>query len=80
MHTRERDNLVQTLQFPDNQYPMCPWTSIADVEMISVFLGREFGAFVSRYEVSELGLATLEFTGFVVRVDPVGDVVLGLCI
>lgn len=39
-----------------------PWTSIADIKMISILLGRELGAGLPGDEVAELRVLPFEFT------------------
>lgn len=57
---------------------MRPWTSIADIEMVAVLIGRELRAFLLGDEIPKLGLLALEFTSLVIGIYPVGNIVFGL--
>lgn len=48
-----------------------PWTGIADIEMISVFLGRELRVRFSGDVISELGLLAFELAGLITWFDPI---------
>lgn len=52
---------------------LTPRTGIRDIEMVTVFLRGKVRARLSGDPVPEDGLLTLEFTGLVVGIDPVGD-------
>ena len=73
MHTRERNDIFQPLQIPDNQRPMRPRTRIRDIEMVSIFLRWELRAGLILNPVPEDRGLTFEFAALVVGRDPVED-------
>jgi hypothetical protein len=76
MHTCERDDLFEALEFAHDECTMCPWTRVRDVEVVSTRLRGKFAAFLD--EVAKLRLPALELAAFVVGRYPVGDFVFGL--
>lgn len=50
-----------------------PWTSIRDVEMISVFLRRELSSGLAGDPIPKRRLSALEFSGLVIWIHPGSD-------
>jgi hypothetical protein len=76
MHARIRNDILQTLEFSNDQRAMCPRTGIRDVEVVSSCFRGKLAAFLDK--VSELRLSAFELAAFVVGRYPVGDFAFGL--
>jgi hypothetical protein len=91
VHARVGYYLLEAFKAAHDECTMCPGTGIghlslrsvgkdgearngkADIEMIAVFLWGKLAALLN--EVSKLRLTSLEFAGFVIGGNPVGDLV-----
>lgn len=89
VHARKRDDVLEALELAHNERAVSPWAGVGDlrvlvvgcgkgergtyVEMVSSFLRWELSSFL--YEIAELRLSSLEFTGFIAWCDPIGDFV-----
>lgn len=62
VNSRVRYQRPQSLQFPDNEGPVGPWTGIGYIEMVPIGLWRETRARRLGYEIAKSGLAAFEFT------------------
>jgi hypothetical protein len=72
MDAREWDDILQTLQTPNNKRPVRPWTCVGDIEMIAVFLSGELCSRFVFNEGAEDRLLAFEFASLIVARDPVG--------
>ena len=71
VHSRNWDDVLETLQASHNKGPVRPWAGVGDIEVVPVLLGWEDAALLD--EIPELGLASLEFACLVARSNKVCD-------
>ena len=64
---------LESFELSNNERAVRPRTSIGDVEVVATCFWREFTTFLD--EISELGLAALEFAGLIPGCYPVCDFV-----
>lgn len=74
MHTRHTNDVLQPLQLPHNQRPVCPGARIGNIEMIPVLLSGELGTGLVGDEGAEDALLALELARLVAGFHPVEDV------
>lgn len=55
-------------------HQLTPWTSVGDVEMISVLLRRELSSRLAGDPIPKRRLSALEFAGLIIWIHPGSDV------
>ena len=70
------NDVLETLEFTDDQSTVGPRTCVGHIEVISAFLGRELGTRLVLDEVTEDRLLSLELARLVLGIDPVENVLL----